>query len=67
MALAGLPQSVLPGKGMVAMAGSTYGGASALALGVSKLSDSGKWVYKGSVTTNTRGNVGATIGAGFHW
>ncbi|MCY1222207.1 Coiled stalk of trimeric autotransporter adhesin [compost metagenome] len=67
MALAGLPQSVLPGKGMVAMAGSTYGGASALALGVSKLSDSGKWVYKGSVTTNTRGNVGAAIGAGFHW
>ncbi|MNN93446.1 hypothetical protein D3C81_2118970 [compost metagenome] len=52
---------------MVAMAGSTYGGASALALGVSKLSDSGKWVYKGSVTTNTRGNVGAAIGAGFHW
>ncbi|SOZ64435.1 hypothetical protein CBM2615_B150112 [Cupriavidus taiwanensis] len=67
MAVAGLPQAVLPGKGMVAMAGSTYGGESALALGVSKLSDSGKWVFKGGVTTNTRGNVGATIGAGFHW
>ncbi|WER49886.1 YadA-like family protein [Cupriavidus sp. WKF15] len=67
MALAGLPQSVLPGKGMVALAGSTYSGQSALALGVSALSDSGKWVFKGGVTTNSRGNVGATIGAGFHW
>ncbi|CAG2158956.1 hypothetical protein LMG26411_06329 [Cupriavidus numazuensis] len=67
MALAGLPQSVLPGKGMVALAGSTYSGQSALALGVSTLSDSGRWVFKGGVTSNTRGNVGATIGAGFHW
>ncbi|CAG9168870.1 hypothetical protein LMG23992_01330 [Cupriavidus laharis] len=67
MALAGLPQAVLPGKGMVALAGSTYSGQSALALGVSKLSDSGKWVFKGGMTTNTRGNVGATVGAGFHW
>ena len=67
MALAGLPQAVLPGKGMVALAGSTYSGQSALALGVSALSDSGKWVFKGGVTTNSRGNVGATVGAGFHW
>ncbi|CAG9179673.1 Autotransporter adhesin UpaG [Cupriavidus pinatubonensis] len=67
MALAGLPQSVLPGKGMVALAGSTYSGQSALALGVSKLSDSGRWVFKGGVTSNTRRNVGATVGAGFHW
>ena len=67
MALAGLPQAVLPGKGMVALAGSTYSGQSALALGVSKLSDSGKWVFKGGVTTNSRRNVGATVGAGFHW
>lgn len=67
MALAGLPQSVLPGKGMMAIAASSYGGEAAMALGVSKLSDSGKWVLKGGLTSNTRGNVGATVGAGFHW
>lgn len=67
MAMAGLPQAVLPGKGMVALAASTYAGESALALGVSTLSGTGKWVYKANLTTNTRGNVGAAVGAGFHW
>jgi len=67
MAVAGLPQAVLPGKGMFSLAGSTYEGESALALGVSKLSDSGKWVVKAGVTSNTRGNYGATVGAGFHF
>lgn len=67
MAMAGLPQATLPGKGMVAMAGSTYEGQSALALGVSRMSQSGKWVVKLTGSTNTRGNAGVTVGAGFHW
>ena len=44
--MAGLPQAILPGRGMIAMAGGTYGGQSALAIGVSQLSDTGKWAYK---------------------
>ncbi|RAS03503.1 autotransporter adhesin [Cupriavidus alkaliphilus] len=67
MAMAALPQSTMPGKGMAAIAGGTYGGQSAMALGLSAMSDSGRWVYRANATTNTRGNVGVAVGAGFHW
>ena len=67
MAMAGLPQSVQPGKGMAALGASAYSGESAIALGVSKMSSSGKWVYKAIVSSNTRGNYGSTVSAGFHW
>ena len=67
LAAAGLPQAVLPGHGMVAMAGGTYGGQSAIAIGVSQLSETGKWVYKVQGTSDSRGQFGASIGAGMHW
>ena len=67
MAMAALPQATLPGRGMVAMGGGTYGGQSAVALGLSKMSEGGRWVFKAQATSNTRGNVGVAAGAGFHW
>ncbi|MFM0199787.1 YadA-like family protein [Paraburkholderia fungorum] len=67
LAAAGLPQAVLPGHGMVAIAGGTYGGQSAMAIGVSQLSETGKWVYKVQGTTDSRGQFGASVGAGMHW
>jgi trimeric autotransporter adhesin len=65
--VAGLPQAVLPGRGMVAIGGGTYGGQSAVAIGVSQLSDNGIWAYKLTGTTSTRGNFGVSLGAGMHW
>jgi len=67
LAVAGLPQAVLPGRGMVAVGGGTYGGQSALAIGVSQLSENGTWVYKATGTTSTRGEFGVSLGAGMHW
>ncbi|MEX3681674.1 YadA-like family protein [Paraburkholderia sp. BR14320] len=67
LAMAGSPQAVLPGHGMVATAGGTYGGQSALATSVSQLSDTGKWIYKAQRSTGSRGQFGASIGAGMHW
>jgi autotransporter adhesin len=67
LAAAGLPQAVLPGHGMVAIAGGTYAGQSAVAIGVSQLSETGKWVYKVQGTSDSRGQFGASIGAGMHW
>lgn len=67
MAVAGMPQSVLPGKGMLAAAVSAYQGESALAIGVSALTDSARWVYKFGGSVNTRGQGGVVAGAGFHW
>ncbi|WP_228877123.1 YadA family autotransporter adhesin [Paraburkholderia saeva] len=67
LAVAGLPQAVLPGHGMVAAAAGTYGGQSAVALGVSQLSETGKWAYKVQGAANSRGEFGASVGAGMHW
>ena len=67
MATAGLPQAYTPGKSMVAMGGGTWNGESGLALGVSKITDSGKWVIKASGNASTRGDYGGTVGAGYQW
>jgi autotransporter adhesin len=67
LAIAGLPQAVLPGRGMFAMAGGTYGGQSALAIGMSQMSEKGTWAYKLQASTDSRGEFGASIGAGVHW
>jgi autotransporter adhesin len=67
MAIAGLPQAVLPGRGMMAMAGSTYHGQTAVAMGVSALSENGRWAYKATGSTDGHGQYGVTAGAGFHW
>ena len=67
MASAGLPQAYVPGKSMVAMGAATYQGRTALALGVSTISDNGRWVLKGSVNTHNHGTVGANVGMGYQW
>ncbi len=67
MAVAGLPQSSMPGKTFMALSGSTYGGEQGMAVGASYMSKDGKWVVKGAVNTSTRGEVGAVVGGGFYW
>ncbi|MFM0043891.1 YadA-like family protein [Paraburkholderia sediminicola] len=65
MAMANLPQAVLAGEKVVSIAGGTFGGQSAMAVGLSTATQ--KWMVKGSVTTNTRGSVGAGAGVGYRW
>ncbi|WP_368042162.1 YadA family autotransporter adhesin [Burkholderia metallica] len=67
MAVAGLPQPYAPGKNMVAIAGSVYRGQSGQALGISRISENGRWIYKGAVTSNTRGTYGVVVGGGYQW
>ncbi|WP_395144103.1 YadA-like family protein [Moraxella atlantae] len=67
MATAALPQAFLPGKSMVSGGLASYNGEGAVAVGVSTLSDNGRWVIKLSGTADTQGNAGGSIGAGFHW
>ena len=67
LATAGLPQAFRPGKSMVAAAASTYRGQSGLAIGVSRISDNGKVILKVTGNTNSRGDFGGTIGAGYQW
>ena len=67
LATAGLPQAFSPGKSMVAAAAGTYRGQSGLAIGVSRISDNGKVILKVTGNTNSRGDFGGTIGAGYQW
>nr|WP_228153830.1 YadA-like family protein [Acinetobacter sp. AKBS16] len=67
MATAGLPQAYIPGKSMMAISGGTYRGESGYAIGMSSISDNGKWVFKMSGSGNSRGDFGGTVGAGIQW
>lgn len=67
MAMASLPQPYSPGASMFSMAGGTYQGESAIAMGVSTVSDNGKWVTKLSGTSNSQGDLGGSVGIGYQW
>ncbi len=67
MAMAGLPQPYSPGASMVAMGGGTFQGESAVALGVSVISDNGRWVTKLSGSSSSQGDYGVNVGVGYQW
>lgn len=67
MAMASLPQAYLPGKSMVALGGGAWRGESGVALGLSTVSDNGNWVLKGSASSTSRGDLGASVGVGYQW
>ncbi|CAH6636329.1 YadA-like family protein [Pseudocitrobacter vendiensis] len=67
MAMTGLPQAYTPGASMASIGGGSYNGESAVALGVSMVSDNGRWVYKLQGSTNSQGEYSAAIGAGIQW
>jgi len=64
MAQAGLPQAFQPNQTFASAAVSGYGSQAALAVGVSSISKSGRYVLKLSGSTTTTGDVGVTVGAG---
>ena len=67
MAMASLPQPYSPGASMFSMAGGTYQGETAIAMGVSTVSDNGKWVTKLSGSSNSQGDLGGSVGIGYQW
>ncbi|WBO24363.1 YadA family autotransporter adhesin [Sphingomonas abietis] len=67
LAAAGLPQAYEAGKGMVAMAGGTYQGQSAFALGLSKAMNDSHTVVKLSATYDTQGRAGGAAGVGYQF
>ncbi|EBP6373554.1 hypothetical protein ABH30_16450 [Salmonella enterica] len=67
IATAGLTQAYIPGKSMMSMSGGTFQGESSLAIGLSTISDNGNWVLKGSFSSTTRNQTGASVGVGFQF
>ncbi|WP_080494773.1 YadA family autotransporter adhesin [Burkholderia ubonensis] len=65
VAIASLPQAPSPGTNVVAIGGGSYAGQSAMAVGLSTYA--GRWIFKESGSTNTRGTVAAGVGAGYAW
>ncbi|WP_435608947.1 YadA-like family protein [Pseudomonas knackmussii] len=67
MSMATLPQPYSAGASMAAVGLGNYRGQSALAVGVSKISDNGKWITKLQGSTNSQGDAGVAVGLGYQW
>ncbi|MDT4826185.1 Autotransporter adhesin SadA [compost metagenome] len=67
LAQASLPQPYVAGASMAAAGVGNYRGQSAVAVGVSRISDNGKWVTKLQGSADTQGNVGVSAGVGYQW
>ncbi|MCP8472834.1 YadA-like family protein [Pseudomonas sp. ZM24] len=67
MAMATLPQPYSPGASMATVGLGNYRGQGALAIGVSKISDNGKWITKLQGTTSSQGDTGVAVGVGYQW
>ncbi len=67
MAVAGLPQPYEAGRSMASVAAGSFNGESGMAVGISGVTEGGRWIYKFSGSTNTRGDGGVSIGAGIQW
>ena len=62
-----IPQVTRPGATGIGVGSGYYGGQSAMAIGVSAMSDGGNWVAKGNFSANTDGHVGVGAGALYQW
>ncbi|SUA56620.1 Hep_Hag [Oligella urethralis] len=67
IAVAGLGQPYQPGQNMVSLGSGVWRGETGYALGVSTISDNGKWLLKGAVTGSGRGGVGGSASINYAW
>ncbi|WP_271044100.1 YadA family autotransporter adhesin, partial [Pseudomonas sp. VB3] len=67
MAMASLPRSSTSGGNMTSLAVGNYRGQSALAVGVSHVSDNGRWSTNLMGTTNSQNDTGVAVGVGYQW
>ena len=62
-----IPQAHRAGQSSIGAGVGYFGGQSALAIGASTVSDTGRWTFKGQVNLNTRGDVGAGAGVAYNF
>ena len=67
MALSGIPQAYQPDSSLLGAAVSSYGNASAIAVGLSHISENGRWITKLQASGNTESDFGGSVGIGFQW
>lgn len=66
-AIAGIPQPHAPGQTAIGMGAGYFKHEGAVAVGMSHISKSGKWVSKAGVNFDTRKNIGAAVGLSYVW
>ncbi|OOF54238.1 ESPR-type extended signal peptide-containing protein [Rodentibacter genomosp. 2] len=67
LAVAGLMQAYREGQSAMTAGVGQYQNQSAVAVGYSRIADSGKYGVKAAFTANTQGEVGGTLSAGYFW
>lgn len=67
MALSGIPQAYQPDSSLLGAAASSYGNASAIAVGLSHISENGRWITKFQASGNTESDFGGSVGIGLQW
>ena len=67
MAMAGLPQAYLPGKSMLAVGFGGYQSEYGMAVGLSGVTENGRYVYRAQASGNTARDWGFSVGAGIQW
>ncbi|HEX7873857.1 MAG TPA: YadA-like family protein [Sphingobium sp.] len=65
MALSSIPQPIEAGRNVIGMGFSGWQGEGAIALGLSRASDNGKFMMRAGATYNSRNQGGANAGVGF--
>ncbi|KLD61925.1 YadA-like family protein [Dyella japonica] len=67
LAAANLPQAYQPNQSSAGVAVGNYQGQSAISIGVSTITESGRYIFKASATGSQQGGVGVGVGAGMVW
>jgi autotransporter adhesin len=67
MAMANLPQAYAPNQSAVAVGVGSFHGETGLAVGLSTVSEGGRWIFRVSANSNTRGDAGVGAGAAMVW
>jgi autotransporter adhesin len=67
MAMASIPQAYAPGLNAVGVGVGNYAGQSAIAIGASTISESGRWVFRVNGSANSSGEKGVGAGAAMVW
>ena len=67
IATANVPQAYQPNQSSAGVGLGNFHGESAISVGVSTISESGRLIFKANASSDTRGNTGIGVGAGVVW
>ncbi|WP_199096823.1 YadA-like family protein, partial [Dyella sp. ASV21] len=67
IAMANMPQAYQPNMNTVSAGVGTYNGQNAISVGMTGISENGRWILRAGLTANSQGDKGAGMGAAYAW